>query len=527
MFEWTAEWERVSEGSASPLALVGALEALDDAAMVGLDEDEALAVVELTQAAVTALGAVQALAVEAYTRRQEEEVARFKDDARRRGSCPWGILTGDELATATLATVFHLTPRTMGSQLDETRRLVNALPGVFKLVRAGRLDVHRARVVSSEAALVSFPRLGDVDEAMVRPTNQRYRLAMIDLSVAALRKRAAATAVAVDPDCALARAHEAIKDRYVRVSPGLEPGMSSWSASLPADVSVRLWAAVDGLAAEYLAARPDLLVGQARADALGDLVLANATITTSIDLVVPLAAMPEHLERPDEPSAPVKRRTRSTASGKSSGRSRARSRERSSGTRPRSELERHLHLVRLDGVRVELDPHLFLRAGASEPPPAPPPIDPHPISVLGVTHHLVGIILNPAITALLADPDTRIHLHGSDLHTGAIVVHDPTTYRPNQRLRRIVRARDGHCRFPGCGVEARRCQLDHVIRFPDGPTTLDNLHSLCTTHHAFKHHSGWTVTMDPTGDCTWTTPRGRTLITVPDHTLDTTSTRAA
>ncbi len=35
-------------------------------------------------------------------------------------------------------------------------------------------------------------------------------------------------------------------------------------------------------------------------------------------------------------------------------------------------------------------------------------------------------------------------------------------YRPSAELRRLVSLRDGHCRFPGCSVTIRQCDLDHV-----------------------------------------------------------------
>ena len=92
---------------------------------------------------------------------------------------------------------------------------------------------------------------------------------------------------------------------------------------------------------------------------------------------------------------------------------------------------------------------------------------------------------------------------------------DPTIYRPGAATARAVRSRDGTCRFPGCATAAKRCQLDHVIRHPDGPTSVPNLQSLCATHHGFKHHAGWRVEMDPLGVCKWTAPDGRTHTTWP------------
>ena len=83
-----------------------------------------------------------------------------------------------------------------------------------------------------------------------------------------------------------------------------------------------------------------------------------------------------------------------------------------------------------------------------------------------------------------------------------------------------MRARDGTCRYPGCATPAARCDLDHVIAYPAGPTSAANLQSLCRAHHGFKHHGGWTVTMTPEGVCTWTAPNGRSHTTHPHNLHD-------
>ena len=46
----------------------------------------------------------------------------------------------------------------------------------------------------------------------------------------------------------------------------------------------------------------------------------------------------------------------------------------------------------------------------------------------------------------------------------------PARYRPSAAVADLVRARDARCRFPTCRRRARACDLDHVVRFPDGPT---------------------------------------------------------
>ena len=127
----------------------------------------------------------------------------------------------------------------------------------------------------------------------------------------------------------------------------------------------------------------------------------------------------------------------------------------------------------------------------------------------------VGLLLPAQVNAILADPDTIIRLGTANPHTGAVEHLDEQTYRPGAKLARLVRARDGTCRYPGCATPAQRCDLDHVIAYPAGPTTAANLQTLCRVHHGFKHHGGWTVTMTPEGVCTWTAPNGRSHTTHP------------
>ena len=91
-------------------------------------------------------------------------------------------------------------------------------------------------------------------------------------------------------------------------------------------------------------------------------------------------------------------------------------------------------------------------------------------------------------------------------------------YRPGRRLTELVKARDGRCRFPGCHVAARCCDLDHLTPWPAGPTTAGNLACLCRRHHRVKQRPGWTVRIHPDATLTWTDPTGRTRTTHPvDH----------
>jgi len=97
--------------------------------------------------------------------------------------------------------------------------------------------------------------------------------------------------------------------------------------------------------------------------------------------------------------------------------------------------------------------------------------------------------------------------------TGSVLAVD--RYRPTDHLRRVLRVRDAHCRFPGCRIPTDRCDIDHTTaRQHDGPTELPNLAHLCRRHHTLKHHSAWRVRQTPDGTLHWTSPTGREY---PDH----------
>ena len=94
-------------------------------------------------------------------------------------------------------------------------------------------------------------------------------------------------------------------------------------------------------------------------------------------------------------------------------------------------------------------------------------------------------------------------------------------YRPGTQLTALVKARDGRCRFPGCSIAARFCDLDHVRPWPTGPTTDTNLLTLCRRHHRIKQAPGWRVHLAPDATTTWTDPTGRERTTTPLDALKT------
>ncbi|MEW2005942.1 DUF222 domain-containing protein [Microbacterium sp. NPDC079208] len=119
--------------------------------------------------------------------------------------------------------------------------------------------------------------------------------------------------------------------------------------------------------------------------------------------------------------------------------------------------------------------------------------------------------LHPDVARALAGRDggwTRLFLDPR----GQVVETD--AYSPTESMRRLLRARDQHCRFPGCRQPVHRCDIDHTRdHAKGGPTRVDNLAHLCRGHHVLKHPDipepqRWTVRQHPGGVLEWRSPLG-------------------
>jgi len=103
------------------------------------------------------------------------------------------------------------------------------------------------------------------------------------------------------------------------------------------------------------------------------------------------------------------------------------------------------------------------------------------------------------------------------------MVTQTDTYTPTEQMRRFLRARDQHCRFPGCRMPVHRCDIDHNHDHArGGKTQIDNLAHLCRRHHTLKHPDipdthRWTAHQERDGTITWHSPLGRDYTDRPTH----------
>jgi hypothetical protein len=122
-----------------------------------------------------------------------------------------------------------------------------------------------------------------------------------------------------------------------------------------------------------------------------------------------------------------------------------------------------------------------------------------------------------AVGAGLIDADTARELAGQVTEWDRLFIDPVTrtpveidTYRPTIAMKKLLTARDQHCRFPGCRRAAIRCELDHTIDYAlGGHTHLHNLAHLCQRHHSMKQFTRWEVRQVGGGVLEWTSPLGR------------------
>lgn len=117
---------------------------------------------------------------------------------------------------------------------------------------------------------------------------------------------------------------------------------------------------------------------------------------------------------------------------------------------------------------------------------------------------------------LAHDPSGTWRRLVTDPIDGQLLDYGATRYRPPRRLSDHVIARDGECAFPFCTHRARRSDLDHVVAYPRGSTSAENLQPLHRRHHNAKTEAGWQVRREgSTGGTRWISPAGRHYRTDP------------
>jgi hypothetical protein len=108
----------------------------------------------------------------------------------------------------------------------------------------------------------------------------------------------------------------------------------------------------------------------------------------------------------------------------------------------------------------------------------------------------------------------------TDPRTGRFDELSAETYEPPQDMQDHVTARDPTCIGAGCRMPADRCDLDHRIPHPRGPTSAGNLDPWCRTEHRVKTLTDTVVTRLPDGHRAVRYPSGRSYRLPVDPVLD-------
>ena len=127
-----------------------------------------------------------------------------------------------------------------------------------------------------------------------------------------------------------------------------------------------------------------------------------------------------------------------------------------------------------------------------------------------------GPIPHDLLHELAHGPDTTWRRILTD-PTGRVVDIATHTYRPPAAMSRFVQVTHGTCTTPGCRQPAAWTDLDHVVPFPAGATSIANLQALCRHYHRMKHTGRWRVQRQTDGSTTWITPAGKTYTSRPEH----------
>jgi hypothetical protein len=441
------------------------------------------------------------------------------------------------LTIAEIGAALGLTRYSATRRVDLAEQLTVRFSETLKALREGRIDKARAEVIAAE--LGDVPDLSAQDRAAIEERALEGAPARPTSQIREVIRRAL---LSVSPADAAERHEGQRRERCVRTAP-LPDAMGELWAHLPADVVTTIETVLNGLAHGAAAAdRSDPRThDQRRADVLGDIF---ATILDG-----------EPLPCFGTPTAPTAGRCMpdATAPGGTTPFFGA-------GTEPRDVSSRDV-----EPADVEV-PSAFRSAAAPQDresgcgfgrrgpncdgfgasgwwlaPPLPSRQGRRPHLVITIAAStLAGTDDQPATLAgygpVPADLARRLALDAATSQTACVApetgacqwIGKVTPYRPSQVILDQVIARDPFCRHPGCRQPATRCDIDHVIRHPTGPTCGCNLIPLCRTHHRCKHNGGWRVERPdsrsttrgepgaPAGTVIWTSPLGRRYPVPPD-----------
>ncbi|HET6167715.1 MAG TPA: HNH endonuclease signature motif containing protein [Marmoricola sp.] len=110
-----------------------------------------------------------------------------------------------------------------------------------------------------------------------------------------------------------------------------------------------------------------------------------------------------------------------------------------------------------------------------------------------------GTVVPASLARLISqEPGSTWHRMLTD-EGGRMVELSTQSYKPTDAIWRQVVAEQSICFRPGCDTASTEVDLDHRVRWPQGPTEPANLTPGCRTDHRAKHAPGFSIELGPDG----------------------------
>ena len=386
-----------------------------------------------------------------------------------------------------IAAASRLSDRSVQAQIGRAMTLADDFPVTLDAWEAGAVSRAHVQVIMDAGLPLPSERRHEFDVLAVATAE--------GLSPGRLKARLLALAESLQSTTLTERHHRGRETRCVRVVPG-EDGMSDLIATLPTVLAVGIYDRLVQQSAAIIDLRRDAARGGLESPAgsavAGDAPGAEARTAGGGAYLADAAAGHGSTDMPALTPAPDTR----TA----------------------------------DQVRADILADLLLTAA---PDADPTRTDDGP-GTLGAIRARIQVVV-PALTMLqpgeenldpadlvghgpIDAPTARALAEATPVPWDRVITHPVTgemlrtdTYHRTTAIDRYLRARDRHCRWPGCTAPAIRCEVDHTHDHAlGGPTDVSNLAHLCQRHHTQKQFTRWRVSQLSGGVLEWTSPTGRT-----------------
>jgi hypothetical protein len=444
--------------------------------------------------------------------------------AASRAARPAVLTDVSEWAVDEAAATLGISGRAASMMLIDAVTLVEGLPATLAALEAGEISPAHARVMVEVAGAVADPAKRAEVEEEVLPRAPRQTPPALRASV----RRAVAR---IDAAAAADRLARAVRDRHVRLD-SRDDGMSALTTMLTTPVGRACREALSAYAkaCEYdeNGERDPRTHEQRMADCLADLILRPhaehpavrlvLTLIASVDTVTGQGAdadAPGELEGDLVSAAQVRElayqfglmpRPEPTAET-----------DADADADPTATNEHEARLTSLrDAERAAAEDLLTAYAAGEQPTAFTRLLDTRRLIDTALAERPRIALVDQLSGTLLALTDSTELRAAAAAGRGLGPPSGTDAYQPTDPLYRFVRLRDRRCRFPGCRLRARCCDLDHQVPHPHGDTAHDNLACLCEHHHRLSHQApGWRLHRDADGGLVWTLPGGCTITTYP------------